>query len=343
MYFRISFSTDCLLRKITYCRASLTFSCDVCCELSIECLLSHSPSAFETVGHIAHLNLRAEQLPYKTLIGSVLLDKLSPRVRTVVNKTESTGGPYRIFEMETIAGESDFVAEVKENGCRFQMDFSKVYWNSRLETEHRRIIDSVAPSDVLADAFCGIGPFAVPAAKQKKCAVYANDLNPASVDYLRKNAMKNGIRLAPDGKFDARCGCARDFLKTLIRQEKVPITKVVMNFPSGAPEFLDAFIGMYTGLEDLKLPMPVIHCYCFVRGDNWAEDARDRILTALQLEKSDEFTMDIREVRDVAPRKRYVCVTFSLPSKIAYHSRVAAADLNSDSQSALSVKRQRMS
>ena len=30
------------------------------------------PSAFETVGHIAHLNLRDEHLPYKKIVGKVL-------------------------------------------------------------------------------------------------------------------------------------------------------------------------------------------------------------------------------------------------------------------------------
>jgi len=30
------------------------------------------PSSFETVGHIAHLNLRDEHLPYKKLIAKVL-------------------------------------------------------------------------------------------------------------------------------------------------------------------------------------------------------------------------------------------------------------------------------
>lgn len=30
------------------------------------------PSAFETVGHIAHLNLRDEHVPYKKLIAKVL-------------------------------------------------------------------------------------------------------------------------------------------------------------------------------------------------------------------------------------------------------------------------------
>ncbi len=32
------------------------------------------PSSFETIGHIAHLNLRDEQLPYKKIIADVILE-----------------------------------------------------------------------------------------------------------------------------------------------------------------------------------------------------------------------------------------------------------------------------
>lgn len=46
------------------------------------------PTSFESIGHIAHLNLREELLPYKHVIGQVLLDKNSS-IRTVVNKARS--------------------------------------------------------------------------------------------------------------------------------------------------------------------------------------------------------------------------------------------------------------
>ena len=46
------------------------------------------PSGFETIGHIAHLNLSEEQRPYGPIIARVLLDK-SPHLHTVVNKVGS--------------------------------------------------------------------------------------------------------------------------------------------------------------------------------------------------------------------------------------------------------------
>ena len=74
--------------------------------------------------------------------------------------------------------------------------FTKVYCNSRLHTEHGRIIDIFSPEDVIADVFAGVGPFAVPAGR-KGCGVLANDLNPESFRYLKLNITKNNVGISP--------------------------------------------------------------------------------------------------------------------------------------------------
>lgn len=281
------------------------------------------PSSFETVGHIAHVNLRDEHMQWKYLIGRVMVDKLGPRIRTIVNKTESTGGPYRTFTMEVIGGDHDFVTTVKENGCLFELDFAKVYWNSRLEREHRRIVDSFSENDIVLDAFCGVGPFAVAAAKRGRCSkVYANDLNPTSVKYLKMNVEKNAIS---EGKIETSCLCAREYIRD-VAGRKIPFSKVLMNFPSGAPEFLDVFRNLYSNWEGEKPKMPTIHCYCFVKGDNEFESARSRVRQALYgnekkgLRTLPDSALRVRLVRDVAPRKVQVCVTFELPEEVGFET-----------------------
>ena len=87
----------------------------------------------------------------------------------------------------------------------------QVYWNSRLEREHKRLVDSFKQNEVICDMCAGIGPFAVPAA-QKGCLVYANDLNPQSVHYLRKNVQQNKVvHRVRTYQMDAR-----EFMRTLL-------------------------------------------------------------------------------------------------------------------------------
>ncbi|GAA5872446.1 hypothetical protein JCM16303_004520 [Sporobolomyces ruberrimus] len=175
-----------------------------------EDLLDESPTAFTQVGHIAHLNLRDQYLPHKYLIGQVILDK-NKSLRTVVNKLDTIDNVYRNFQMEVLAGEPDFVVEMSEHDCRFRFDFSKVYWNSRLQTEHARLVESFDPQDVVCDAFAGVGPFAIPAGK-KGCGVMASDLNPASAEALAENAKLNKV----DTTVRTANEDARDFIRTSV-------------------------------------------------------------------------------------------------------------------------------
>lgn len=224
------------------------------------------PGSFEGVGHIAHLNLRDELLPFKYLIGQVIIDK-NPNIRTVVNKVGTITSEYRVFDMEILAGEDTTVTEVKQHGYRFKLDFRKVYWNSRLEAEHKRLVEKwFRPGDVVLDAMAGIGPFAIPAAK-KGCTVYANDLNPDSYKWLVQNTKLN--------KTDIFCYNldAREFLVSSIKGhlesstggEKVPkFNHIVMNLPATAVEFLDCLKSKFDRSTWDEVEMPLIHVYSFL-------------------------------------------------------------------------------
>ncbi|KAL8608692.1 hypothetical protein ACOMHN_002921 [Nucella lapillus] len=149
-------------------------------------------SGYSIIGHIAHLNLKPEVLDYKRLIGEVIIDKNSS-VKTVVNKVNTIDNTYRNFQMELLAGEDNLVTRAKENGCMFEMDFSKVYWNPRLSTEHERVVKLLKAGDILYDVFAGVGPFAIPAAK-RGVTVLANDLNPHSYSALTSNITLNKVK-----------------------------------------------------------------------------------------------------------------------------------------------------
>ncbi|XP_065009230.1 tRNA (guanine(37)-N1)-methyltransferase 1-like isoform X2 [Musa acuminata AAA Group] len=150
------------------------------------------PTSFETVGHVAHLNLTEDQLPYKDVIAKVIYDKNQPIIQTVVNKIGTITNEFRVPTFEVLAGKSDMVTEVRQYGVTFKLDYSLVYWNSRLEHEHIRLVSLFQRGETICDMFAGIGPFSIPAAR-KGCHVYANDLNPDSVHYLQINANINKV------------------------------------------------------------------------------------------------------------------------------------------------------
>ncbi|KAF8948513.1 tRNA(m(1)G37)methyltransferase [Haplosporangium gracile] len=260
-------------------------------------IIDEAPSSFTTVGHIAHMNLKDEYLPFKGLIGQVILDK-NPNLKTVVNKTDSIDTTFRFFKMEILAGEDNMIAEVRESGCRFKFDFSQVYWNSRLHTEHDRLVKMFKPTDAVCDVMAGVGPFAMPASK-KGCMVYANDLNPTSYKYMLENKGLNKIKdnlhiynldgrefirkavedleksgyqtpvavpTVPKGKKGAAVPKPEIPAPEPIPAPIVPATPshkfktfdhFVMNLPATAIEFLDAFRGLFKGREE-QIPEPKI-------------------------------------------------------------------------------------
>jgi len=233
----------------------------------------------------AHVNLRSAYLPYKKLIGEILLDK-NPMVKTVINKTLDVGveSVFRTFPYEVLAGEDNLDVTVHEAQCEFRFNFGKVYWNPRLGTEHSRLFELFKEGEAVCDVMAGVGPFAVPAGK-RKVFVRANDLNPDSFESLQDAIKRNKV----DGFVNASCEDARIFIRkatkdlavnprSVVIPSKIKISRhasnaekeklkkaaeegtktlnepsafshYVMNLPATAIEFLDAFRGTHHGRE----------------------------------------------------------------------------------------------
>lgn len=143
----------------------------------------------------AHLNLRDQYLPYKSLIAKVLLNK-NPNVRTVINKIDNvdTASKYRTFKYELLAKDPDMNVELKEEDCIFRFDYFKVYWNSRLNTEHCCLIKMFKEEEAVCDIMAEVEPFAIPAGK-KKVFMWANDLNSDSYASLKDGIHHNKVHM----------------------------------------------------------------------------------------------------------------------------------------------------
>ncbi|RVE57257.1 hypothetical protein OJAV_G00214330 [Oryzias javanicus] len=273
-------------------------------------------SGFSRVGHIAHMNLRDHQLLYKNLIGQVIMDK-TPGITCVVNKTNIIDSTYRNFKMEVLAGEENMVAKVKENGVAYEFDFSRVYWNPRLSTEHERVVQLVKRGDTMFDVFAGVGPFTIPAAR-RGAKVFANDLNPESYKWLQHNCKLNKV----ESRVQTFNLDGREFIRGPLKQELPALLKggagvhVVMNLPALALEFLDAFRGLLKNEPPCDLNLPTVYCYGFSKDDNPDEDMVKRASSSLGFPLENKSTVHF--VRNVAPNKDMMCIRFTLPNEILF-------------------------
>ncbi|KAL8663764.1 MAG: hypothetical protein Q9202_003578 [Teloschistes flavicans] len=292
----------------------------------------------------------------RSLIASVLLDK-NPTIRTVINKIDDVGegNEFRTFKYEVLVGPDDMNVEVREQNCVFRFDYSQVYWNTRLSTEHHRLVSKFKEGEAVCDVMAGVGPFALPAAK-KNVWVWANDLNPASYKSLVQNAIKNKIldfispfcedghsfirisatsllnsnrQLTISSKVSRSARTPDRAVNTRIYQEPKTFAHYILNLPASATTFLPSFVGLYAGHEHLFEPhtgtrLPMVHVYCFSTksDDNKAEEGKIYNEVSEQLGYrtggvgKDE--MEIWDVRDVAPQKRMFCASFRLPAEVAF-------------------------
>jgi tRNA (guanine37-N1)-methyltransferase len=292
------------------------------------------------------------------------LDK-NPAIRTVINKTEDVGteSVFRTFPYEVLAGPADLDVTISSNGCEFKFNFGKVYWNTRLEFEHERLIGKFREGETVCDVMAGVGPFAMPSGK-KRVFVWANDLNPDSYEGLSWAIKRNKV----DQFVHASCSDGRDFIRSATKKlptakrravlkpkssrtgpkaESAQVERIidepasfdhyVMNLPASAVEFLDAFRGTYVGREREFQPhterkLPMIHVYCFVTKRDVEAEEDEAVCALVSKHLGHPVTLDLPDVevwyvRLVSPKKKMFCASFRLPPEVAFaeYNKQAAA------------------
>jgi tRNA (guanine37-N1)-methyltransferase len=185
------------------------------------------PRAFDVIGKVIIIKIPDGLQAYRQQIGLALLQARPEALSVAVDK--GVKGEDRIRELEVVAGSHSLETVHVEHGLGFILDPSKVYFSPRLATERSRVAGLVTRGEAVLDMFTGVGPFAIRIAKRAgPSVVYAADINPAAIEYLKKN-----IRLNRVSGVVSLLGDAREL------PGRIPaVDRIIMNLPHRASEFL---------------------------------------------------------------------------------------------------------
>ncbi len=178
--------------------------------------------SFDIVGDIAIIKYK-EGLDYHALAENIFDGKSINKVAIDMG----VQGKERIRKLKLIIGDSLETVH-KEYGIRLKIDLSKVYFSPRLATERWRVVQSVKDGETIFDMFAGCGPFSILIAKYRKARIYAIDINPYAIAYLKENIKLNKV----DG-ITPILGDAREVSK------KIKADRIIMNLPHSSFQFLE--------------------------------------------------------------------------------------------------------
>ena len=252
-------------------------------------LLASLPHAMDFVGDVAVIEIPPELEAYKKTVGAAIL-KAHKRVRTVLAKSGAVEGMYRLREFETIAGVGKTETVHKEHGCMFYVDLAKAYFSPRLSNEHDRVASQVKDGETVIDMFAGVGPFSILIAKRhENVQVYAIDVNPDAVNYLKRNIKANHVEKSVTPLLGD--------IRRIVKKKLIGIAdRVIMNLPERAIEYVDV------ACEAIKPEGGIVHYYEFTSMPEPLETAKVRLIEAMkQTSRNVKKTLYARLVRATAP------------------------------------------
>lgn len=189
------------------------------------------PSGFQRIGNIIIVNLKPELKQFRKEIGEIVLDCFRD-VKTVCNRFDRVRDQTRSPSIEVIAGEGTETIHT-ENGCFYKIDVAKLMFAKGNIRERGRPPLIVRPGETVIDMFCGLGYFTIPIAKlAKPRKIYAIDINPVAIDFLKENIKLNLVSCVETVLGDCR---------TVSLPEGAD--RVIMGYLPGTYRFLPAAFG----------------------------------------------------------------------------------------------------
>lgn len=251
--------------------------------------------AYELIGDIAIIDQHEKNA---LEMANVLLKHKN--IKTIFQATSAVSGEYRTREVTFLKGEKKTETLYRENGCKYLLDVTQVYFTPRLSTERMRITDQIRNGDKVVDMFAGIGPFSILIAKRyPDTHVIAIDKNPVAIRYLRENVRLNKIK-----NIEIRGGDAKNEVKGISDADHV-----IMNLPHSGLDFLDsAFAVIKRG--------GTIHFYAISHEADLFEGLFAEIEACARKACLQVFPLERRIVRPYAPYQYNICIDFKVSSKV---------------------------
>ncbi len=249
------------------------------------------PKSYDVVGDITIFESKDEK--YDKLIAEAIM-KINKRVKVVAERG-ITEGIERIRPVKVILGENRTETIHVENGFKFKLDLNKVFFNSRLQSERKRVIEKVRKGELVFDLFAGVGPFSIPIAKKTK--VIAIDINPWAIYYLKENIRINKVPEENIEVFEGDC-------RKIVNSHKDwwgKADRIIMNLPAKSHDFLDV-------AKKLSKKGTIIHFYWFCHeSELWwkVEDIIKKNFESFEI-------IERRKIGERAPRIYKVVIDFKV-------------------------------
>ncbi|HUC38523.1 MAG TPA: class I SAM-dependent methyltransferase family protein [Candidatus Acidoferrum sp.] len=240
---------------------------------------------YDLLGNIAIIDVGKGLGKKEKEVARALIES-SKTIKTVLAKAGPVSGKYRTRKLRYVAGKRSYIADYRENGCRFVFDVRKSFFSNRLSFERGRIMKLSKGKENVIVMFAGIGPFAIEIAKQNpKAKVLAIELNRYA--YL---SMKENVKINK----------ASNVVPLLADAKKISVKyrnfadRVVMPLPMQSINFLDSAV------ESAKRKA-TIHIYMIVRRDSAKTSAQKALMHHAKLHKYKVRLDGFKVVRDYSP------------------------------------------